>query len=135
MSLFLNEKLEELIEHAGSIEAPECEAHRYALRRMLLNSSYFDEHRSTMRRRAMLLMPVVASGFFVAVLFMATQTSSGSNTPESLNEPLLFTNSFDQGSLTEGLSATFVDDRPIIPVAYEANKVSFSTASMVLNVD
>jgi hypothetical protein len=42
-------KLEELLERLGSKEAPiDCE-HRYALRRALLNSPYFESHRQTQK--------------------------------------------------------------------------------------
>lgn len=134
MNTFSKEQLEELFEQSGSMEVPECAEHRYALRRKLLNSQYFDEHRNTMRRRAMLLVPFFASGFAVMVLLVAIQTTPSVNTSVSIKEKTDIATAFYPDFLTEGLTATYLDDRPVVPLMIQANTVSFSTAATVMSI-
>ena len=129
------DNLEEMFEQMGTEEAPVCDEHRYALRRKLLNSSYFNEHRTAMRRRAMLFVPVVASGFVVAVLFIASHTNPSVNPDSFAGAPLVSSGAISPDFLTDGLSATFVDGRPMIPVTYQPNTVLFSTKAMALKID
>ncbi|OGL62120.1 hypothetical protein A3E97_02835 [Candidatus Uhrbacteria bacterium RIFCSPHIGHO2_12_FULL_47_12] len=135
MNLFLKDNLEGLIEHVHSINVPECEEHRYALRRMLLNSTYFDEHRNAVRRRAMLFVPAAASMFVVAVLFVASQTHPGTLTEDIVEQPIVVINKVEPSFLTKGLSATFIDDRPMIPVTFQPNTILFSTATMAMKLE
>lgn len=134
MKSFTKEQLEGMIERANAIEVPECDEHRYALRRKLLNSTYFDEHRNIMRRRAMLFVPVVASGFAVAVLFVGFHTTPSINGDVTTEQTEVAT-APDPDFLTDGLVATFVDDRPLIKSSLNANTVSFSTASTSMQVN
>lgn len=134
MKTFSKEQLEELFEQSGSIEVPECADHRYALRRKLLNSQYFDEHRNAMRRRAMLFVPVVASGFAVMVLFVAIQTTPAMNVLPSTEERSDVVGLFDPDFITDGLTATYLDDRPMVPLSFQANTVPFSTAAVAMNI-
>lgn len=122
------------MDQLGSAEIPECTEHRYELRRRLLNSSYFDAHKRMARRRAMIFVPVVASGFAAVILLVVIQTNP-TNTPlQSIEEKTEIAGTYDPDFLTDGLTATFVDGRPMIPVTYGVNTVQFSTTSSVLSI-
>lgn len=135
MNTFSKEQLEELFEQSGSIEVPECVEHRYALRRKLLNSQYFDEHRNAMRRRSLFLVPVFASGFAIMVLLVVIQTAPSAKVISLAEEHADVIGVVDPDFLTDGLTATFFDDRPMVPLTLPANTVPFSmTTASVLSI-
>lgn len=134
MKTFSKEQLEEIFEQSSSVNIPECIEHRYELRRKLLNSRYFDAHRNNTRHRALIFVPVVASGFVAVILFVVIQTSSPINIPTTLEEKTEIVGNFDSDFLTDGLTATFMDDRPMVPITLTTNTVPFSTASARMTV-
>ncbi|MCX6714748.1 MAG: hypothetical protein NTX72_02960 [Candidatus Uhrbacteria bacterium] len=134
MNTYSKEQLEQLFEQTGTMNIPECDEHRYALRRKLLNSSYFNEHRNAMRRRAMLFVPVVASGFAVAVLFVGTHTMPALNV-DVATEQTEIAGAPDPDFLTDGLTATYFDARPVVAATLDANTVPFSTAAMNMQIN
>ncbi len=134
MNLFSKEQLEGMIEQMGLVDVPECEEHRYALRRKLLNSKYFHVHRSVTPRRALLFVPVVAGGFVVVSLAVGMNLHFVSNRSFA-SAPSVIAETSQTNFSKRGLIATFVDDRPMVPVERFANTVSFSTVATTMRVE
>lgn len=69
--------LEELLERVGSHEVPGDTKHRYALRRALLRSRYFETNRATAKAMRIFGMTtsIVAGGAVIAVFVLAIRVS------------------------------------------------------------
>ena len=132
MNTFSKNNLEEILDCMGAQDVPESIEHRYKLRRMLLNSKYFDAHYAA-KRRVMMFVPVVASGFMVVMLFVAVQNNPAVNT-DLVQEPTQGAGVYRPDFVTEGLIATFVDDRPLVPATIQANTVQYSTRALAVQI-
>lgn len=123
--------LEELLECLGSQETPECEEHRYALKRALLCSKYFEE--TIARRKQVTAWQMLATSMFALALFVvlvpSTPASEETVIPSSISiisEPM---------KLTDDLVASYIDDRPIVTTSFQANTLTFTPKVTALNVN
>lgn len=67
--------IEQLLEQLGANEYPGEASHRYALRRSLMNSRYFEVHRARVVWERMIAIggPAVAGGFVIVMVAFAVQ--------------------------------------------------------------
>ncbi len=81
--------IERLLEQLGADEVPGDPGHRYALRRSLLNSRYFEVHRARViwERIITISGPGVAGAFVVAMVVLAVYVNQApSETPVSAEQ-------------------------------------------------
>lgn len=129
MKIFSKNQLEELFEQMGSHHVPECDEHRYALRRVLLNSRYFSEQKKSKLHHIHVFVPILVSGLAVFIFILGTPNAFVEN-KESV--PV---RSISASTIQKNLIATYIDDRPILRVAVPENIVPFSTVAMSMRVE
>lgn len=118
-------KIEELLERMSAVETEAETKHRYALRRCLLSSQYFEMNRLIKRRMFMFVIPFFAGGLLLTVLVVMNTSPKVMSAPLTLSQTESIADVFTPSFSTDGLVAKYVDDRPMIPVSRVMNTVSF----------
>ena len=132
--------IEDLFERMGSTEIVEDTDHRYALRRKILCSKQFQKTSAHDHRKFFfLLIPFFASGFLVIAFTVSSSPSfsspvKGSPGGVSFSSPIQTEQVADQVTLppsfsTNGLVANYIDDRPLVSMNRDPNRVMMHMAN------
>jgi len=128
--------IEDLFERMGAIQVLEDTEHRYALRRKILCSKHFQNTAAQERKRFFLLIaPFFASGFIVIALTVSPTAALQKDmvvpeTPAMLSQTeQVADEAVIPSFLTDGLSAQYIDDRPMIPMGRDSNRVVMNMAN------
>jgi len=125
---------EELFAHIGALETPECFEHRYKLKRALLCSKYFDTCEQNSSSQFKLILPIALSGFFVLLLLVNVPiTPSSDSAVSTITQDAGFIALNKPDFITEGLVASFMDDRPLVKSPVTANMLTLSTPVSVMS--
>ncbi len=128
--------IEDLFERMGSIQISEDTEHRYALRRKILCSKYFHKSNAQDHKKLFfLIVPFFASGFIVIALTVSSSTSLQNDTSTSIAPVLLSeqiaTEVTASSLLTDAPVAQYIDDRPMIPMGRDSNRVVMNMANVL----
>lgn len=139
MSERAQHNIEDLLERMGARAIAEDTEHRYALRRTILCSKQFQKSAALHHRKLLLLIvPFFASGFLVMVIMVSsspsfTPTVKDESTVSSLESLVqaqqVADNVVSPEFLKEGLVAQYIDDRPLVPMNRDSNRVVMHMAN------
>lgn len=126
-------KIEELLERMSAVETEAITKHRYALRRCLLASRYFETNKLFKHRLFMFVIPFFAGGLLLTVLVVMNSSSKNNSAPFTLSPTESIADVFTPSFSTDGLVAKYIDDRPMIPVNRVMNTVSFHPTGLAIS--